>query len=333
MATLGAGVLTLLDHAKRTDPNGKVAVIAELLDQDNEITTDMLMMEANNGTSHQLTVRTGLPTVVWRLLNQGVPPSKSTTAQIEEATGMLEGWSEVDKDLAEKNGDVNAFRMSEAQPFTEAMSQEMVRVLFYGNSALDPEQFTGLATRYSSLTATIGRNIIDGGGTGSDNMSVWLICWHPQGLFGVFPQGTEMGLVHNDLGLGVIQTATGIGTGRMLGYRERWQWKIGVAVKDWRSAARIANIDTSNLVGESSATDLTKSMILATHKIKIRKNAPCAFYMNPTAFQMLDIQRYNNTNAATAITYEAIDGKRIPFFRGIPIRITDQLVETEATVS
>ena len=332
MATLGANVLTLMDHAKRTDPDGKIAVIAEMLDQDNAITKDMLMQEANNGSSHQLTVRTGLPSVVWRLLNQGVQPSKSTTAQIEEATGMLEGWSEVDKDLAEKNGDVNAFRMSEAGPFTEAMTQEMVRTVFYGNSFLDPEQFTGLATRYSSLTATIGRNVITGAGSGSDNTSVWLICWHPQGLFGIFPKGTEMGLVHNDLGLGVIQTGTGIATGRMLGYRERWQWKIGIAVKDWRYAARICNIDVPDLVGESSAADLTKKMILATHKIPNLQRGPCAFYMNRTVFQMLDIQRYNNVKA-TSITYKDIDGVAIPHFRQIPIRVTDQLVETEATVS
>src|SRR3989304_65117 len=98
MATIGNTVLTLLDWAKRIDPNGKTAAIAELLSQHNEILTDMQWMEGNLPTGHRTIVRTGLPTVAWRLLNGGVTPSKSTTAQIDEQCGMLEAYGEVDKD-------------------------------------------------------------------------------------------------------------------------------------------------------------------------------------------------------------------------------------------
>ena len=80
MAVLGSNVATLADIAKRTDPDGKISSIVELLSQTNEMLPDMLWKEGNLATGERTTVRTGLPTVAWRLLNQGVQPSKSTTA-------------------------------------------------------------------------------------------------------------------------------------------------------------------------------------------------------------------------------------------------------------
>ena len=205
MATLASNVLTLADWAKRLDPDGKVPAIVELLEQTNEILADMLWMEGNLPTGHRVTVRTGLPTVAWRLLNQGVQPSKSTTAQVDEAVGILEAWSEVDKDLVDLNGNGPAFRLSEAMAFIEAMNQEMASTLFYGNASADPEEFTGLAVRYSSLSAANAQNIVDGGGTGSDNSSIWLCGWGANSLFGIFPKGSTAGLEHNDLGLQTVQ--------------------------------------------------------------------------------------------------------------------------------
>ena len=150
MATLGNTVLTLADWAKRLDPDGSVPMIVELLAQTNEIIQDELFQEGNLPTGHRVTVRTGLPTVTWRLLNQGVTPSKSTTAQIDEQAGMLEAYSEVDKDLAELNGNSASFRLSEAQAFIEAMNQEYAQTLIYCNSCTAPEEFNGLTPRYAN---------------------------------------------------------------------------------------------------------------------------------------------------------------------------------------
>src|SRR5688572_8731258 len=182
--TIGATVLTLIDWAKRLDPAGKVDKIVELLSQTNEMLPDMLWREGNLPTGHRVTVRTGLPQVFWRLLNQGVTPSKSTTAQIDEATGMLEAWSEVDKDLAELNGNVSSFRLSEAKAFLEAMNQEMQSTLIYGNGGLAPEEFTGLAPRYSSSAADNGDNVIKAGGAGADNTSIWFVAWGEETVHG-----------------------------------------------------------------------------------------------------------------------------------------------------
>ena len=332
-ATLGTAALTLADWAKRLDPDGKVPTVVELLSQTNEILTDMLWIEGNLPTGHRTTVRTGLPTVAWRLLNQGTTPSKSTTAQIDEQAGMLEAWSEVDKDLAELNGNIGAFRLSEAMAFLEAMNQEMAQTLFYGNSGLAPEEFTGLSTRYSSLTSTNASNVITGSGAGSDNSSVWLVGWGMDTLCGIFPKASKAGIIHEDYGVQTVTTATGIGGGKMRAYQERYQWKAGIAQKDWRYAVRIPNIDISNLVAKSSAADLIELMIKATYRIPSLNRCRPVFYLNRTCMQMLDIQRRDDVISGAGVTWETVDGKRQGTFRGIPLRLCDQLTEAEAAVA
>ncbi len=331
---LASNIATLVDWAKRLDPDGKTSEIVELLGQTNEILADMQWMEGNLPTGHRTTVRTGLPTVAWRLLNGGVLPSKSTTAQIDEACAMLESWSEVDKDLAELNGNVGAFRLSEAKAFIEAMNQEMASTLFYGNSSISAEEFTGLAIRYSDLDATNGQNIVNGGGAGgAEHSSIWLVVWGAQSIFGIFPKGSKAGLQHDDLGLETVENTAGIGGSRMLAYRERWQWKCGIALKDWRYVVRGANIDVSNLVAKTSAADLIEMMIKMMHRVPNLRLGKPVFYMNRTLFQMLDIARRDDVAAGGGLVYQDVDGKIMYSFRGVPIRICDALLETETAVT
>lgn len=337
MSTTGATVLTLLDWAKRQDPDGKTADVVDLLSQENGVLDDMLFKEGNLPTGHQTSVRTGLPSVFWRLLNQGVTPSKSTSAQITEGLGMLEAWSEVDKDLAELNGNVNSFRMSEAKAFLEAMAQEFAQTVFYGNSSLAPEEFNGFAIRYSSLSAANAQNILNGAGAGSDNSSIWLVCWGDNSVHGIFPKGSKAGIFHEDLGLQTVTSTAGIGGDKMRAYQEHWQWKGGLSVKDWRFAVRIANLDISDLAAKTSAADLIELMIKATHRLPTSglssTSGKKVFYMNRSVFQYLDIQRRDDVVAGGGLVYKDVDGMSVPTFRGIPIRICDALVETESVVS
>lgn len=333
-AVLSTGALTLGDWAKRLDPDGKTPVIVELLSQTNEILTDMKFIEGNLPTGHRTTVRTGLPAVAWRLLNAGVTPSKSTSAQIDEQAGMLEAWSEVDKDLALLNGNLSSFRLSEAMAFIEAMNQEFAQTLFYGNGGLAPEEFTGFSPRYSAISgATNGRNVLSGGGAGSDNSSVWLIVWGPNTCMGIFPKGSKAGLIHDDYGEVTVEVTAGVAGQRMRAFQERWQWKAGLALKDWRYAVRIANIDISNLVAKTSAADLTELMIKAIHRIPTMSMGRPVFYMNRTLYQMLDIQRRDDVTSGGGLRVENVDGVARNTFRGIPIAKCDALLETEATVS
>jgi hypothetical protein len=329
-ATLSTNALTLADWAKRLDPDGKTAAIVELLSQTNEILQDMVWREGNLPTGHRTTVRTGLPTVAWRLINSGVTPSKSTTAQIDEQAGILEAWSEVDKDLIILNGNEAATRMSEARAFIEAMNQEMASTLFYGNVGLAPEEFTGLAPRYSSLSAGNATNIIDAGGTGSDNTSIWLVAWDEETISGIFPKGSKAGLIHEDYGEVTVEVTAGLAGQRMRALQERWQWKAGIALKDWRYVVRIANIDVSNLAGGSPA-DLID---LIENALEIIPNAlgRQVLYMNRTVGRYLRKQERGDVSTGGGITFENVEGRRVMDFGGTPVRRVDAILNTEARV-
>lgn len=336
---LSTSAVTLLEWAKRLDPNGQIARIVELLAQTNEILLDMRFVEGNLPTGHRTTVRTGLPQVFWRLLNQGVPSSKSTTAQIDEQAGMLEAWSEVDEDLAKLNGNTDAFRFSEAQAFLEAMNQEMASTLFYGNHGLAPEEFTGLSPRYSSLSAPNAQNILSGGGGASTNASMWLVIWGDQTAHGIFPKGSASGLLREDLGKDTIEMTSGIGGQRMRAYRERFQWKAGLALRDWRYVVRICNISVPDLAGNSgtqapsAATRLHKLMTKAVHRPPSMGMGTPVFYANRTVIQYLDLQSREEVKDGGGLTYENVDGKRVLVWRGIPIRMCDALLDTEGAVA
>ena len=87
----------LVNVTKRMDPDGSIAMIGELLQQFNPILEDIPLVEANNSTSHRITVRADLPDPTWRKLNYGVRPTKSKTEQVDDTIGMLEDYGEVDK--------------------------------------------------------------------------------------------------------------------------------------------------------------------------------------------------------------------------------------------
>ena len=335
MATLSASFPTLLDVAKRMDPDGKAAQIGEMLSQDNEILDDMPWYEGNLPTGHRVTVRTGLPTTAWRKLNQGVPRSKSTTAQIDETTAMLEAWSDVDKDLAELNGLESSFRLSESSAFIESMNQKMASTLFYGNSVTEPESFLGLAPRFDDVPTTSGGaenrdNVIDAGGTGTDNTSIWLVGWGEKSIHGIYPKGSVGGLQHEDLGLDTVLDANG---NPYRAYRDHYQWKCGIALKDWRYVVRIANIDVSDLTGTAaSGAKIITQMTRALERIHSLNGVRPVFYMNRTIRSILRQQQVESVKNST-LTVEELYGKRVLMASEVPVRRTDAILNNEARVT
>jgi len=339
MATLAITNLTLADWAKRTDPDGRVPVVAELLSQTNEILDDAVFKEGNLPTGDRVVIRTGLPTVYWRALNQGIPSTKSTTAQVDEACGMLEARSEVDKDLAMLNGNTAQFRLSEDTAFLEAMNQTQATTMFYGNPQYDPKQYLGLASRYSSLSGGNAVNVITAGGADAAvNTSVYLVCWGDNTVYCPFPKGSKAGLIHEDLGEQTVFNTDG----RMQAYATRYQWKNGLVVKDWRYVVRICNINTTHLLAGTSTqttavgTNIVKLMARALYRIPNMAMGRCAFYMNRTVHSGLSIQALDRTQYVLKVN-EGLSQFGQPHswlsFLGVPLRKVDALLNTEAVVA
>ena len=329
MAALTANNPTLLDVAKRLDPDGKIAAIVEILNATNPVLDDLTFVEGNLPTGHRTTIRTGLPTPTWRKLYGGVQPTKSTTVQVTDSCGMLEAYAEVDKALADLNGNTAAFRLSEDAAHIEAMGQEMASTLFYGNEGTEPEAFTGLAPRYNSKSAQNADNIIDAGGTGSDNTSIWLCVWGPQTGFGIYPKGSVAGLQMTDKGQVTVENVDGNG-GRMEAYRTHYRWDAGLTIRDWRYFVRIANIDVSDLDTVANTKSIINWMIQASERIPELGKGRAAFYMNRRLREKLRLGILEKISSN--LTWETVSGERVMTFDDIPVRRCDALVNTEARV-
>lgn len=345
--TSKSGAVTLVDWAKSLDPNGKVAAVAELLTQSNEILLDLPFIEGNLPTGHRGSIRTGLPTAIWRKLYQGVPASKSLRATVEDSVGMLETRAEVDKDLADLNGNTAAFRLSEAHAFLEAMNQTMADAIIYGDSSLNPERFNGLAVRYNTIstgTSEIAKNVISAGGSGNCT-SVWLVLWGENTVTGIFPKGSKAGLQHDDLG---EYDAFDASNNRYRAYGDRWQWKCGLHVKDWRFVVRIANISMTDLLGQSgtqantASTWLPKLMVKALARIPYRGMGKAVFYASRTVKEMLSVGALDKSQAVLNIQqgfqqygdvgpgFVAQGGLTV---LGVPVRTVDRILETETALT
>lgn len=329
MAAVGNTHPTLLDIATRSEDGGIAKSIVEIMNQTNEVLNELTWIEANNGTAHKTTIRSGLPQPTWRMLNYGVQPTKSTTVQVSDATGMLEAYAEVDKDLADLNGNTAAFRMSEDAAHLEGMNQAFLSTLFYGNSAVTPARFTGLAPRYSSLSAENGGNIISGGGSGSDNTSIWLIVSSPNTFHGIYPKGLSAGFKREDKGQVTLEDAN---NGKYEGYRTHYKWNCGVTLRDWRYVVRIANIDVSELIKTgATGAHIPDLMVQALELVPNLSAGNAAFYTNRKVASFLRRQTINGSNMA--LDLEDIAGHKVTTFGGIPVRRVDAILETEATVS
>lgn len=337
MALLNANQLTLVDVARRLKPDGSVETdIAELLSQTNAILKDGVFVEANEKTAHRVTIRTGLPTVYYRALNQGTPSSKSTTAQVKEGISLLEGRATMDLKELQISADPSALMMTESEPFLEAMNQRQAADTFYGNPSVDQRQYLGFAGRYSTkVGATNGQNILDAGGILTNNTSIWLVGWGPSTVFYTYPPGTQAGLQQRTLGEQRVLDSLGNAYQAM---EVLYQWDNGLVVKDWRYAIRIANINTANLVAETSAADLMKLMSRAIDRIPAMGKCSPVFYGNRTVMSMLKIQALNKSQNAIAVQPalsqlgNVTPGQFEYSFLGVPLRLVDQILNTEAQV-
>tara|TARA_R110000796_G_scaffold125822_2_gene240368 strand:- start:6930 stop:7925 length:996 start_codon:yes stop_codon:yes gene_type:complete len=331
----------MLDLARATDPDGKIAMVAEVLSEDNEILDEMSWIEGNLPTGNRTTIRTGLPTPTFRKMYEGVKQQKSSTVQVTDNTGMLEAYAEIDKALADLNGNSAAFRFQEDRAFLQGMNQKVASTLFYGNEGTEPEAFTGFSPRFNDLAAENADNIIAGGGSGTDNASIWLVVWGPQTCHGIVPKGSKAGLQVTDKGQVTVEDASdGSNTGRYEAYRTHYRWDVGLTVRDWRYVVRIPNIDKSLLSAVfnagtfASGANLPDLMFQSMRLIPNLNAGRASFYMSRDIASTVSRQKAAmGLSSFTEAENVSGDQRWTERFNGIPMRRVDALSADEALVT
>lgn len=324
MAALSTQRPTIADVAKRLNPDGSIANIAEVLEQMNPVLRDAPMVMGNLPTGHRSTRRVSLGTASWRGFNEGVTPVKSTTEQVQDNTAILERWHVVDKKVADLNGNTAEFRLTELRAALQDISQEFEDTFFYGSAGTNENEFDGLATRYG----TVGQQVLDAGSSDTDNASIFLVGWG-DAVHLIYPKGSQAGIQHVDWGLVDEQNVNGVSGAQMAAYKDQVSLEVGLHVKDPRYVVRTGSIELSALSGVSPAA-LIEFMTKMYWRIPNLAACRPVFYMNRSIAQYLDIQRQERMDGS--FRYEEIDGIWTPMFRSIPIHITDALANDETAV-
>lgn len=346
MATITPGAMTYPEWAIRHDKTGKIAQMVNMMSQANGMVDDLMSVECQSGNAFEYTQIVKLPTPARRIYNQGVARSLGGAAKLTATCKQYADWSTIDKDLAELGGTLNELRANELMLHMQGLGQLFASDLIYGNASTDPTQFTGLANIYntvSTATSAIAKNVLDMGGTGSTNTSMWLVNWGPKSIHTIFPKGTPSGMEHKDMGMLPIVDSN---SNEYLAYRDWISMKVGLCIHDWRFAVRACNIDVSLLNG-GSAANLITMLSKMVHRLPIQPvgvgpvqmndsvpeklvlNRP-AFYCDRTILEYLDIQAQNKTNLL--LQMREWDGHAVVTYRGIPIRCVDALLDTESRV-
>jgi hypothetical protein len=335
--------MSLIDMFKNVDGKGRLINVIEVLNNTSQgLLDDWVWMECNSGTKHTRSIRTGLPSVSWGALYEGIPQSKSTKQQVDDTTGFVEATSPVDKRQLKHYGEnAVALRQSEAVAFLESMSQELMTAMFYHNPATNPRYPKGLGARFGVLAASgAGNQIIDAGGSGSDNTSVWFVDHSYDGLSVIFPTGTVGGIERENMG---PQRATDALGNPYYIEEEVFRATVGFSVGDWRRIVRVANVDVSDL--QAGTVDMFGLLRKAWYKWHIRRIAKVhdqtnpgrgCIYCNRDVLEALDRAASNGRGPAndnfTRLTWGEVEGREVLTYRGIPIRETDAILNTEARI-
>ena len=324
---------TFMDFARRENFDGKIAAIMEVAQQTNEMLDDAVVQEGNLPIGNKTTIRTGYPSATWRILNYGVQPTKSTTRQVTDTCGMLEAYAEVDKALADLNGNTPEWRASEDSAHLIGMSEQLATALIYGNQVTDPEKITGFAPRFSVPSATdgvSGYNMLDGGAADGqvDTTSIWGVVWGPQTVFLTFPKGSKAGWSYENLGQVTLLDANG---GRYEGYRTHYKQDVGLVVRDWKAIVRIPNIDVSTLTKDhATGANLIDLLVGLSERLSVVPGGNKAIYMNRTLRTVLRHQV--KKDAGYNLTLDTVGGKHVMAFDDIPIRRVDAITNAETAI-
>lgn len=340
MAVLGTDYLTLSDAKALLDKS--IADVAEVLVQALPIINDIPYIEMNKGVKHVVALRSDLPEVYYRKANQAVPASKTTIEEREFVAAHFESKSVMDEAVAEYGGKdrVGVNRWNQAEGHIQANANELADMILYGSPEEDHRKVPGLFHILSTLNTAepTSKQIIDAGGTGSDNSSILFVSWGKGKVYGVFERGTQAGLRRIDRSPGNTRvqiagaTETG-GTGWYWGYEENFMVDHGLVVEDYRALARVANIDVSDLKVPANAAKLLKLMTRAFYRIppQYRKQGG-KIYMNSTIMAFLDEQATELIGQGGGLTTQNYQGEPVLYFRRWRIEEMDNMLTTEARV-
>lgn len=368
MSVISQNYYSFKDLALQMAEGESAADVINMASRNKPVVEDALALECNDGTKHKTFQKKGLPTFVLKALYGGVPASRGNKMLVEDTCSTIASAFEIDTDYIdkfEKAEKKKSIRLEEAVDHIEALGQGLETLVFYGNPSQNPRAPKGLSVRYSDLNAENGKNIIHGAGTiaGGDTAkctSVWFITWDRTTCHLIYPEGSKAGVTQKDNGR--INKEGPEGT--YFVYRDDFSWDVGMSLRDWRYVVRIAGISVDKInafitaqktfkyydsankliananVGDGSGTDVESQFISVAdnlaglfklayyqHEGRNQTKGKSFIYANTTVVAALDFMCDLGSPGFSKAEME--DGREVTKFRGMTIRETSALLNTE----
>ena len=320
---------SLVEQAKRINPDGTLATIVEVLNRKTGMILEEAPWVAANDTFTNKTLRRAtLPTSARRKLNQGLAKSVSRTTEVMDVIEMRGVYAEYDKDWIDSFPDPARVRLQEAKAFIEGLGQDICSDILYCNSNADPDGMHGLAPRLDALDTEF---VFGAGGSGGDTTSIFVVTWGETECHLIYPKNMpNLGIEHKDLGeVTITDATTGLASASQFqGYRDFFQVKCGLVVRNPRCIGRVANIEAS---GTTNTFD--EDLLIALLE-NMDTNESTRIYCNQTILTQARIKLKDKTNVHW-VPEKGLGGLPFLSFDGIPVRKIDKsiLLNTETVVA
>jgi hypothetical protein len=258
------------------------------------------------GTDYRTVVRTGLPATGFRDANEGVEASVSTFENRTCRCFILAARVEVDQAIADAFVDgPSAYQSIETVGVLESAYRKAGFQFYYGTDA-DGKGFPGLIASYDADNKTV-----DAGAT-TAKTSVWFVKFGERDVQFVFGEHTPLRVSD----WRVESLADGDGK-KFPGYVSDLSSWIGLQFVNKHSAVRVKNLGTTN---GTTFSDDRAFEALAKFPVGV---TPDVCFMNRRSLEQL---RKSRTNVTSATGVPSLPDS----VAGIPIVITDSIVNTEA---
>lgn len=312
-------MITLLDIAKKNGSDSIVGLVEEATKAHPELTgssmfggnsTSVPMVGDSRtikGISYKTLVRTGLPTVNFRDVNEGVAATKSVYENRTVECFTLNPKWRADKAAADRDEDgPEAYLAMEGIGHVEAAMQRLASQFYYGTTS-DAKGFPGLIEVYDSTNMEVDAEG-SSAGTGS---SVWAVKWGVQAVRWVWGEKGSLDVSEID-----ERDAFDADNNAFTAYCQEMLAYPGLQVGTPRAVARIKDLTAES---NKTLTDDHISDLLAKFEVGMY---PDVLFMSRRSVSQLQKSRTatNATGAPAPFPTESF---------GVPILVTDAITNTE----
>ena len=311
--------ITLLDLAKRKVADSEVGLIDETTRATPEVSGLNLLdnmpvdnigqAKSHRGTHYKTRVRTGLPTVGFRDINQGTATTKQTTENRIVSCHLMNPRWDADMGMSGFDGDIYEELAENAEAHMAAAWQQLGKSFYYGTNAT----FGGHAKSFPGLLdACPAANVVDAGGTtDSTASSVWAVKWGRQGVRWVLGNDGQF-----DLRDPREQDATDSDGNPYTVLLQELYAHVGVQVGNSNCLARIQKLTEDS--GKGLTTALLRSLF---RKMTDLGQRPDGLLLTQRSYDQYEAHLESLSVVPSEATRRA--------FRGVPFVVTNSISDVE----